>query len=131
MILLDTNAILRLALHPEKLSRAATRAIAKAYASDGIAIASITLWEIAMLVDRNEVVVPSSTEGFLSALSERPGLRVLELSAQVAALSMRFPPDFPKDPADRIIAATARAHDLTLVTRDQRLQDSPLLRTIW
>jgi PIN domain nuclease of toxin-antitoxin system len=131
MILLDTHVVLRLALEPETLSKAATRVIAKAYTSDGIAIASITLWEIALLIDRRELVVPSSTEEFLSALCERPGLTVLELDPQVAALSMQFPPDFPRDPGDRIIAATARAHDLQLVTRDQRLQDSPLLRTIW
>src|SRR5205807_1630309 len=113
------------------LSKPAARVIARAEASDGVAIASITLWEIALLIDRREVVVPSSAEEFLSALCERPGLTVLELNPQVAALSTQFPPDFPKDPADRIIAATARAYDLQLITRDQRLQDSPLLRTVW
>jgi PIN domain nuclease of toxin-antitoxin system len=121
--MLTTNA--------ERLSKSAARVIATAEASDGVAIASITLWEIALLIDRREVVVPSSAEEFLSALCERPGLTVLDSNPQVAALSMEFPLDFPKDPADRIIAATARAYGLQLITPDQRLQDSPLLRTIW
>jgi PIN domain nuclease of toxin-antitoxin system len=44
---------------------------------------------------------------------------------------VRLPSGFPVDPADRIIAATARAHGLLLVTRDQRMLESPLLRTVW
>lgn len=131
MILLDTHAVVMLTTKAERLSKPAARAIARAEASDGVAIASMTLWEIAMLIDRREVIVPTSAEEFLSALCERPGLRVLDLSPQVAALSVQFPPGFPKDPVDRIIAATARALDLQLVTRDQRLQESPLLRTVW
>jgi PIN domain nuclease of toxin-antitoxin system len=131
MILLDTHVLLMLALDPERLSRSASRAIGKAQAKGGVAIASISLWEVAMLVDRGEVRVSGSTESFLWALCHRRGLQVLELDATVAALSTQFPTDFPKDPADRIIAATARAHVLALVTRDGRLQDSALLRTIW
>jgi PIN domain nuclease of toxin-antitoxin system len=47
----------------------------------------------------------------------------LEISPEIAALSFAFPPDFPRDRADRIIAATARAHGLRLVTRDRFMQD--------
>jgi PIN domain nuclease of toxin-antitoxin system len=131
VILLDTHALIMLALKPEGLSKAATRAIARAEAGDGIAIASITLWEIALLIDAGRVVVHGSTEAFLRLLLQRPRLSVLDLSPEIAALAFQFPPDFPNDPADRIIAATARAHGVPLVTKDQRLQNSPLLQTIW
>ena len=72
-----------------------------------------------------------TTRRFLDALVQTPGLTVLELTPEIAALAAQFPRDFPGDPADRIIAATARAHDLPLVTRDQGMQASALLRTIW
>jgi PIN domain nuclease of toxin-antitoxin system len=131
VILLDTHALVYLALKPERLSRSAARAIARAEKGKGIAIASITLWEIALLIDADRVIVRGSTETFLDLILQRPRLLVLDLSPQVAALAIQFPADFPNDPADRIIAATARAHGLPLVTKDQRLQDSALLRTIW
>ena len=131
MILLDTHALVMLALKPEGLSKAAARAIARAEAGGGIAIASITLWEIAQLIDSGRVLVHGSTEAFLKLILHRPRLFVLDLSPEIAALAFQFPPDFPNDPADRIIAATTRVHGLKLVTKDQRLQDSALLKTIW
>jgi PIN domain nuclease of toxin-antitoxin system len=131
MILLDTHALLFLALKPERLSRAAARAIAGAEAGKGIAISSITLWEIALLIDSGRIVVRGSTETFLKTILQRPRLIVIDLNPEIAALAFQFPSDFPADPADRIIAATARAHGLPLVTKDRRLQDSPLLQTIW
>lgn len=131
MILLDTHAVFWLAASPQRLSAAATRTIAAAERSDGIAIASISLWELAMLIDKGRIRVDGTTERFLSRISGKAGLTVLEITAEVAALCTQFPLGFSEDPADRIIAATARAHGLALVTRDQRMQDSPLLRTVW
>lgn len=131
MILLDTQVLITLVRKPERLSEAAKRVIARAETGDGVAIASITLWEIALLIAQERIVVQGSTEAFLKLIIQRPGLFVLDLSPEIAALAYQFPADFPGDPADRIIAATARAHGLTLVTKDQWLQDCPMLRTIW
>ena len=130
MILLDTHVLVTLALRPERLSKQAARAISRAEARDGVAIASITLWELAQLIQAGRLKVPGSTESFLRALCQRQGLTVLDLTPEIAALTVQFPPDFPKDPGDRIIAATARAHGLRLVTKDQAMLDSPLLETI-
>jgi PIN domain nuclease of toxin-antitoxin system len=108
--LLDTHVVYWLAVRPEQLSRAATRAIAAAERSDGVAISSISLWELAWLIDKGRIQVEGTPERFLTRLAGRPGLALLETT---------------------IIAATARAHGLPLVTRDAGLQDSRLLRTIW
>ena len=131
MTLLDTHVVYWLAVRPERLSRAATRAIGAAERSDGVAISSISLWELAVLIDKGRIRVEGTPERFLTRLAERPGLAVLDITPEIAALTTQFPPAFTADPADRIIAATARAHGLPLVTRDGDLQDSRLLRTIW
>lgn len=131
MTLLDTHVVYWLAVRPERLSRAATRAIAAAERSDGVAISSISLWELASLIGKGRIQVEGTPERFLTRLAGRPGLALLEITPQIAALTVELPPDFPGDPADRIIGATARAHGLPLVTRDGDLRDSRLLRTIW
>jgi PIN domain nuclease of toxin-antitoxin system len=131
VILLDTHALLFLISEPRRLSKAAARAITHAEKTGGLAIASITLWEIALLIDERRITVAGSTESFLKGITTRPGISLLELTPEVAALAFQFPPDCPNDPADRIIAATARANGLALVTKDQRLQDTPLVKTIW
>jgi PIN domain nuclease of toxin-antitoxin system len=53
------------------------------------------------------------------------------MTAEIAALAAQFPDDYPRDPADRLIGATARAEGLTLITRDERIRRSPLLKTVW
>ena len=132
MIVLDTHAAFWLNRAPEKLSRGATRAIRRAAASTGLGLSSISLWELATLIESGRIRVKgTTTRGFLDAFVQTPSLMVLEITAEIAVLATQFPPAFPRDPADRIIAATARAHDAPLVTKDQKLQDSPLVRTIW
>jgi len=59
------------------------------------------------------------------------GLTILPITPEIAALAAQFPDDYPCDPADRIIGATARAEGLTLVTRDENIRRSPLLKTVW
>jgi PIN domain nuclease of toxin-antitoxin system len=56
---------------------------------------------------------------------------VKEITPTVAALATYLPADFPGDPADRLIAATARAEGLQLVSRDARLRRSAAVETIW
>ena len=62
---------------------------------------------------------------------EATGTAIREISPEIAALATQFPDDYPKDPADRLIGATARAEGLPLVTRDEAIRASPLIRTIW
>ena len=132
MILIDTHVLVWINRSPEKLSRDARRAIERATRADAAAIASITLWELATLVLRGRIRLKAGTvRTFLDEMVQTPGLTVLEIRAEVAALAAQFPADFPGDPADRLIAATARAHRIPLVTSDERIQASPLVETIW
>ena len=131
MILLDTHVVFWATTEPERLSRAARRAITAAERADGVAICSISLWELASLKAAGRLRVEGSMEGFLNKIATRAGVAVLDITPEIAVLAAQFPRSFPGDPVDRLIAATARAHGLTLVTKDERIQDSPLLRTVW
>lgn len=131
MILLDTHVWIWLASEPERLSRRAASAMRRALRSGGMAVASISLWETAMLCAQGRLTVVGTQEAMIRELLEKTGVAVCEITPVIAALSVQFPEDFPKDPADRLIAATSRAEGLPLVTRDGRIRSSPLLKTIW
>ena len=131
MIVLDTHIWLWLCLEPRRLSSMAAAAIRRAANDGGLAVASITLWEVAMMIVRGRVVPQGTPEAWLGALVDRSGVTVKEITPSVAALATHFPDDFPADPADRLIAATARADGVPLVSRDARLRASSAVETIW
>jgi PIN domain nuclease of toxin-antitoxin system len=58
------------------------------------------------------------------------GVRLLELSPEIAAESTELPGDFHKDPADQIIVATARLHGCPLLTSDRKILDYPHVQTL-
>jgi PIN domain nuclease of toxin-antitoxin system len=130
-VLLDTHVLLWTAGEPKRLSRRAQQTVTRASARGGLSVASITLWEIAQLIERGRLTVQGTTSDFLAELLAEMGVSIIELSPTITELSMAFGAEFPRDPADRIIAATARAHALPLVTADERIRRTPLLKTIW
>jgi PIN domain nuclease of toxin-antitoxin system len=131
VILLDTHVLAWLVADPARLSRSAASAIRRARTNQGIAIAAISLWELAMLFARGRLEATGTIEASVQLIMDRSGAILKPLTAEVAALATQFPQDFPLDPADRLIAATARAEGLTLITRDERLRKSSLVKTIW
>ena len=129
MILLDTHALVWAVGEPRRLSRPAAAAIRKARAEDGVAIAAITLWELAALVARGRIQAYGTVEASVSLLVE--GVTIKPLTPEIAALATQFPDDYPRDPADRLIGATARAEAMALITHDEKIRRSPLLKTVW
>lgn len=128
MIMLDTHALLWAVADTKRLSRTATSAI-RAHKEEGLVIAAITLWELAMLVARGRIQAFGTVDASVRLLTE--GMIVKPITAEIASIAAQFPRDFPNDPADRLIAATARAEGLALITRDEKLHQSPLVETIW
>lgn len=131
MILLDTQAIFWLSARPDRLSRKAVSAIRRGSKGDGLAIASITLWELAHLIARGRIRVQGTVGSFLNVLVAQTRVAVREITPEIAALAVQWPQSFPGDPADRLIAATARAEGMPLVTSDERLRASRVVEVIW
>jgi PIN domain nuclease of toxin-antitoxin system len=99
--------------------------------SGGLGIASVTLWEVAMLLARGRVVPQGTPEAWLRVLIDRSGVIVKEMSPAISVMATHVPEDFPGDPADRLSAATARAEGAALVSRDAGMRASRLVHTIW
>jgi PIN domain nuclease of toxin-antitoxin system len=129
MILLDTCVVAWMASEPEKLSRAASDAIRKASGSGGIAIAAITLWELAQLMTSGRLRITGAVDAFVEEIADR--MVVIPISPKIAMLGAQFLPPYPRDPADRLIGATAIAEGIALVTKDREMRSSGQVRTIW
>ena len=129
LILLDTHVLAWAVEDSKRLSRAAASEIRRARRGGGLAISAITLWELSWLISRGRIHAGFTLEATVQMMVE--GVTILPISLEIAALAAQFPAHYPSDPADRIIGATARAEGVTLVTRDERIRRSPLIRTVW
>ena len=131
MIFLDTHVLVWVVADEGKLSRPAASAIRKARFSDGIAIADVVIWELAFLLARGVLRTHNTIENTVENFIVRSGVIVQSITPEIAAIAAQFPDGYPKDPIDRIVGAAARAAGLALVTKDERIRDSPLVKTIW
>jgi PIN domain nuclease of toxin-antitoxin system len=124
-LLLDTHVLLWWLADDPALQRPFAQAISSALvAAERLGVSAITFWEIAKLVEVGRLRLLRSIDHLFDELVTHPHLAVLPLSARVCLESTRLGPRFHRDPADQIIAATARVHGLRLVTADRRIHDS-------
>lgn len=120
-LLLDTCAAIWVA-GDEPIADEAERAIVAALEADQpVFVSPITSWEIGLLAARGRISLPISPDKWFERLLEAPGVRLADMSPHVLIASSFLPGAPPNDPADRIIAATAREYDYRVVTRDRRL----------
>lgn len=131
MIVLDTCALVFDALTPEKLTKTALKAINQAEKKSQLFCSDISLWEIAMLIQKNRLDPGTETPTFLKTLLQARQIEVLPITVEIAALSASDASFNHFDPADRIIAATAIAHKASLVSCDKELKKISALPVIW
>jgi PIN domain nuclease of toxin-antitoxin system len=130
VILVDTHVVAWLAFDQGQLSGKARAAIDDARKKgDGLAICDITLLELATLTSKGRIHLDISLESFLQEVEAR--FVVLPISGRACARAIALPPAYPKDPADRIIGATALVEGLRLLTADRQILRSKVVRTIW
>ena len=130
-VLADTHATLWYLSDPSRLSADASAALTAAESGgDFIYFSAISLVEVMYLVEKHRL--PPTAWGNLLAVVDDPTrlLRVLPVDVAVARALERIPRDIVPDMPDRIIAATALAHGLPLVTADARIRAAPV-PTIW
>ena len=90
---------------------------------DGLGVSVISCWEVAMLVAKKRLALSVSATDWVRQALRYPGIRQLRLTPNIAVASTELPGDFHPDPADRIIVATARAHDVPVMTNDDRIRN--------
>ena len=130
MILVDTHVVVWLALDQTQLSKNARAAIDDARRNgDGLAISNITLLELAALSSKGRIRLNISLESFLREVEAH--FTILPISGRACVRALGLPAAYPKDPADRIIAATALVEGLSLLTADRAIRRSRALPTVW
>ena len=119
-VLLDTCAAIWL-MNGDPLSPPSRAAIAEAQASGLVHVSPITAWEVATLAARGRIALSLSPNAWFAALIGQPGVAWAPMPHDVLIASATLPGPPLRDPADRIIAATARQFGYVVVTRDAEL----------
>ena len=132
MIVLDTHVLIWWASgESAQLSSAAARAINTQMDGGQLVISSISAWELAMLVNRGRLDLTMDIEEWLTVVGQIEAVRFVPVDNEIGLKSVELPGDFHKDPADRLIVATARKLAAPLVTADDKIRAYPHVQTIW
>ena len=122
-LLLDTCAALWI-MHNDQMRQSAVDAVDAAYdRREKIYVSPITGWEIGLKARKGKFRSQYSPQRWLEMLLGLPQIALAEMSPQVLLASSFLPGRLVGDPADRIIAASAREYGFTVITRDRALLD--------
>ena len=129
MLVIDTHIWIWMALDPAKLSKRAFEALRTARADATIVVADISVWELAWFIGHQRINVFTPVEKFLASATSM--VVVEPITAEIARLAVQLPRTFPRDPINRLIAATAISCNLPLVTADDAIRKSQVVQTVW
>jgi PIN domain nuclease of toxin-antitoxin system len=132
MMALDTHALVWWVSDPKRIPTKARRLIeADIRDSAALAVSSISVWEIAMLVARARLELTLGVDTWVASVQSLPFLSFHPVDNFIALRAVALD-GFPhRDPADRIIVATALGLGASLVTGDRRLRAYRPLKTVW
>ncbi len=128
IVLLDSHAWLWWVSAPGELGRAAASRLRRA---QRVLVSAISCLEVAMAVARGRISLDRGVLEWLEQAVALPRVELVPLTPNVAVAAAQLGRDFPGDPADRVIAATALLEGAVLLTKDRQLRSRPPLLTAW
>jgi PIN domain nuclease of toxin-antitoxin system len=117
--LLDTHVWIWSQEAPEKLGRRTTRLMTDL--RNALYVSTVSTLQIARLSKDGTIAISGSISSWVSETLDALSCGTIEISHPIAIAAYSLPGDFHKDPADRLLVATARIHELTLVTMNERI----------
>jgi PIN domain nuclease of toxin-antitoxin system len=120
-LLLDTHVWLWLEADPRQIAKAAASRIRKAAQHGNLWVSVLSVWEIGMLVAKERIRLSMPVDEWVRQAAATPGMRMLGLSPEIALESSRLPDTPHGDPVDRMLIASARMHNLTLISQDRKI----------
>lgn len=114
---------------PERLPPTFVDPILRAAAKNELAVSAFSCWELALLVSAGRIELAVAIDDFIRISEEESKVQIVDVDARIAIESNRLPGEIHRDPADRLIVATARVLYATLATVDEKLLAYPHVRT--
>lgn len=130
-VVLDTHSWIWWISSPGELSAAGRKAIDSAAGQSAIYVSSISVWEISSLVQRKRLRLTVDVKDWISRCEALPFLNFVPVDNLIAFNANRLVDYAHRDPADRMIIATAELLAATVITRDQKILDYPHVRSMW
>ena len=121
MYILDTHVACWAVLDADRLSLEARTGIEQALLNDDLGLASISLWEMAMLIHKQRLIVTLPVQEWIDQVVKTLRLHVMPMTPQIVADSVQLPSGFHGNSADQLIVATTRCVKGTLITRDDNI----------
>lgn len=128
--LLDTHVWIWARENPGKVPEGVRRLVLSRE-SMPLGLSAISPWEAAKKASSGKLTLLAPVRQWLTDAVRAPFVQLIPLGIDIAYESNHLPGEFHRDPADQIIVATARQHDLTLITADRRILAYPHVRTLW
>ena len=120
-LVIDTHVWLWLESEPGRLGRPARARIEQAARAGQLWVSVMSVWEIGMLVAKDRIRLSMPVDEWVRQASATPGMQMLGVIPEIALESTRLPDAPHGDPVDRLLMASARLHNLTLVTADEKI----------
>lgn len=120
-LLLDTHVWVWLEADPDRLGRAARTRIEQASRTGTLWVSVMSVWEIGMLVAKDRIRPAMPVDEWVRQATLTPGMQMLGMIPDIALESTRLPDATHGDPIDRMLMASARVHNLTLMTADEKI----------